>query len=338
MGYKLEPMKRREPEGKGNMKLKIAAALCALALLPAAAQAQDNPLPQGTITFVLPFAAGGPLDSVARVLAEKLGPKISRTIVIENRGGAGGDVAAAAVVRAAPDGKTWFFTTDSALTITPHMSPKRPYDAKGLTPVAKVGEVVLLLAVNAKKVPAKTFPELVAFSKANNLSFGSAGIGSPGHMAFEYLRQVSELKGAHVPYRGAALAIQDLISGNIDGSFIVAGVLVPHVKTGVLRALAVSANRRISALPDVPTSKEAGLGDFEARFANILMAPSRVDPKIAGYMEKQVLAVAAEPDFAKKLAGLSNDAITGDGKEAGEWIAREYARWGKVIAANKPKQ
>ena len=186
---------------------------------------------------------------MARILIERLAPRTGRSFVAENRTGAGGDIAAASVAKAAPDGRQWFFTTDSVLTINPHMNPNRSYDPAALTAVSKIGEVVLLLAVNAQKIEAKTFAELVQLSAKRDLSFGSAGVGSPGHMAFEYLRAVSPLKGVHVPYRGAALALQDLVSGQIDASFIVAGVLVPHVKSGALRALAVSQQRNKRALP-----------------------------------------------------------------------------------------
>ncbi len=184
----------------------------------------------------------------------------------------------------------------------------------------------MLLAVNAQRNDARNFADLVALSGKRELSFGSAGLGSPDHMAFEYLRAVSPLKGVHVAYRGAALALQDFVSGQIDASFIVAGVLVPHVKSGALRALAVSANKRIADLPDVPTAQEAGIPDFEARFANILMAPSATSPELLAYMEKETLAIARDPDFIARLKSLSNEAESSDSGEARAWIVRERER------------
>jgi tripartite-type tricarboxylate transporter receptor subunit TctC len=318
---------------------KLALGLAAIAsVFSLGVSAQDNPLPQGTITVVLPFAAGGPLDGVARILVEKLAPRMGRSFVVENRLGAGGDIAAASVAKANPDGRTWFFTTDSVFTINPHMNPTRSYDPAALSPLAIVGETILLLAVNAQKVPAKTFPELVAASKQREFSFGSAGLGSPGHMAFEYLRAVSDIKGVHVPYRGAALALQDLVSGQIDASFIVSGALIPHVKSGALRGIAVSANRRIEALPDVPTAREAGIQDFEARFSNILLVPANTDAAIKSYIEREAIEAAREPDFKARLATLSTELIAVGNKEASEWIARERMRWGSIIAKNKPAQ
>lgn len=315
----------------------ILAPLAAALLMGAAARAQSDEMPAGALTFVLPFAAGGPVDAVARLLAERLSPRLERTIVVENKTGAGGDVAAGAVARSAPDGRTWFFTVDSVLTVNPHMNAASAVNPADLTAVAKVGEVVLLLAVNPRKVAATTFAELVALSGKQDLSFGSAGLGSPGHMAFQYLQVATGMKGVHVPYRGAALVLQDMLGGNIDASFIVSGVLAPHVNAGTLRALAVSANYRLKDFPDVPTAQEAGIKDFEARFANILIAPARTDPKILARMEKETLAAANTPDFIAKLANLSTEPQFGGRDVAAAWLTGERARWGRVINAASPK-
>ena len=298
------------------------------------AAAQTTVIPPGTLTFVLPFAAGGPVDAVARLIGDRVGAKLGRPVIIENKGGAGGDIAAASVVRADPNGLTWFFTVDSVLTINPHINANQGFDPAALTPVAKIGEVVLLLAVNPAKVPVKSYTEMVAFSQTHELSFGSAGNGSPGHLAFEYLRSVSNVKGVHVPYRGAAVALTDLIGGNIDAAFIVSGVLVPHIKAGTLKALAVSANRRVDDLPDVPTAREAGIPDFEARFANLLLAPATTPAPILELMEKTVLEAAQDPEFRAKLKFLSTDPEFAGRGEAAAWITREKERWGKVVKAS----
>ena len=315
------------------MKQFLAAAGMTLALsLASAAQAQDA-LPAGNVTIVVPFAAGGPADTVARILAEHLGKRLSRTYIVENKGGAGGSLAAAYVAKAAPDGKTFLFAVDSIFTVNPHLQKSTGFNANDLVPVAQVGEVVLLLGVNAEKVKATDFKSLVAESAAREISFGSAGIGSPGHLAFEYLKQASGIKGVHVPYRGAALALQDLLNGTIDAAFIVSGVLVPHVNAGKLRALAVSANERVAALPDVPTAQDAGIANFEARFGNFLMASVKTDPKILAVYEKEMLALRADEAFAKRLAAISTAAKITNAAEAKQTLARENARWGKIIAA-----
>lgn len=289
-------------------------------------------LPTGNVTIVVPFAAGGPADSVARMVAEKLGARLGRTFIVENKGGAGGNLAAAQVAKSAPDGRTLLFAVDSIFTINPHVYKSQGFNDGDIVPMVQIGEVVLLLAVNAEKVKAKDFKSLVAESMTRELSFGSAGIGSPGHLAVEYLKQVSGIKALHVPYRGAVLALQDMLSGNIDASFIVSGVLVPHVKAGKLRALAVSAERRVDELPDVPTASGAGIKDFEARFVNFLMAPAKTDPAIRALYEKEVLALKDDAAFIKRLKALSTAPMFAPAAQAQEFITRERARWGKVVA------
>ena len=178
--------------------------LCLFSILvgPATASSQQaNPLPQGVVTLVVPLAAGGPVDVIARVLAEKLPPLIGRSVVVDNKTGAGGNIGAAYVAKAAPDGLTWLATVDSVLTVNPHIYASQGFTAdKDLTPAARAGYNLLVLAVHPK-VPARSFAELLAYSKTNPLNFGSAGLGSPGHLAFEYLKATTGINGVHVPYQ-----------------------------------------------------------------------------------------------------------------------------------------
>ena len=301
----------------------------------ALAQTEADPLPKGTITIVVPLAPAGPADVVARILAAKLSEKLGHTFIVDNKAGAGGNLGAAYVAKGPADGSTWLYSTDSVFTTNPFMYASQGFDAaKDLTPVARVEDVLLLLAVNGQKVAAKTYAELIEDSKKRTLSFGSAGIGSPGHLALEYLKSVSPLNATHVPYRGASLAMQDLLGGQIDAAFIVAGVLTPYVKTGALRALAVSANARVAALPDVPTAAEAGIKDFDARFTNLMLAPAATPKPIRAFMARQIAAVLATPDVKDKLATLAEEAApVQDEDEAIAWVARERARWGAVIKA-----
>jgi tripartite-type tricarboxylate transporter receptor subunit TctC len=299
----------------------------------AAAQTEADPLPKGMITIVVPLAPAGPADVVARVLAAKLSEKLGRTFIVDNKAGAGGNLGAAYVAKGPTDGSMWLYSTDSVFTTNPFMYASQGFDsAKDLTPVARVEDLSLLLAVNSQKIAARNYAELIEESKKRALSFGSAGIGSPGHLALEYLKSVSPLNATHVPYRGAALAMQDLLGGQIDAAFIVAGVLTPYVKSGALRALAVSSNTRVTALPDVPTAAEAGIRDFDARFTNLMLAPSGAPKPIRAFMARQIAAVMATTDFREKLATLAEDPTpVQDEDEATAWIARERARWGKVI-------
>lgn len=288
--------------------LKCVAGLLGLAAVMSSsagrAQLADNPLPKGTISIVVPLAPG-----------------------------AGGNIGAAYVAHAPADGSTWLYTVDSVLTTNPWMYASQGFDpAKDLIPVARVEDVLLMLAVNAKSVQAKSWPELVALSKTRPLTFGSAGVGSPGHLALEYLKSVSPIQAAHVPYRGAALALQDLLSGQIDATFIVAGALVPHVQSGALRALAVSANARIDALPDVPSATEAGITGFEARFSNLLLAPAATPKAIRDFMAAQIGPILDEADVRAKFDVMAETPTARhDEQDAIAWVAQERERWGRVI-------
>ena len=311
----------------------MVAALVALVFVAAAeyGYGQENPLPQGNITIVVPLAAGGPTDALARVVADKLSPRVERTIVIENKGGAGGNIGAASVARAEPNGLTWLFTIDSVLTINPHLYAAQGFDpVRDLAPVSIVGRFVLMLAVNAK-VPAGTWPQLVAYSKTKPLNFGSAGFGTPPHLAFEYLKVVSKLDAVHVPFRGAAPALTELLAGNVDASFLVSGAVLEHVKKGTLRALAVSSPERLVAMPEVPTATEAGIPDFEARFANLLVVPAKTPESVRVYLAGALTEVLKLPDVRSRFAALATDPVGGPGSDAVEWVARERARWQKVI-------
>lgn len=288
-------------------------------------------LPAGNITLVVPLAAGGPTDGLARIVADKLGPMLQRTVVVENRGGAGGNIGGAAVARAEPNGLTLLFTIDSLLTINPHLYPSQGFDAdKDLTPVSIVGQFTLMMCVNAK-VPAKTWSELVAYSKTKSVNFGSAGFGTPPHLALEYLKSVSKLDAAHVSFRGAAPALTELLAGNVEGSFLVAGAVIEHVKNGTLRALAVSSPERLPIMPDVPTASEVGIPGFEARFTNMLMVPSATPLSVQQRLSQAVAEIVRQPEVRERFAALATDPVGSTPQEAAARVAQERARWGKVI-------
>lgn len=313
--------------------------VCTLFAIAQAAAQQPNPLPAGTVTIVVPLAAGGPSDAMARMLADKLSPRIGRTVVVENKAGAGGNLGAASVANAAPNGLTWLFTVDSVMTVNPHIYASQGFDArKDLVPVARFGFNLLILAVNAGKVPARSFPELLAASKSRPVNFGSAGLGSPGHVAFEYLKMTTGLNGNHIPYRGANPVLNDLMGGNIEAAFITAGATLPHIKSGVLRALATSADTRIASLPDVPTADEAGITGFEARFSNYLLAPAATKPEIQAFMSMQIKDIIALPEVRERLVSLSTEPVFADANEAQALMARDREKWGKVVAATGMKQ
>jgi tripartite-type tricarboxylate transporter receptor subunit TctC len=296
-----------------------------------------SPLPPGNVTVVVSFPAGGPLDTVARLMSDRMSTRLGRSVVVENRPGAAGNVGAGSVVRAEPNGLTWLMSVDSVWTVNPHLGAPPNFDVdKDLVPIGQVGQVILMLAVNPK-VPAKTWTELLAHSKTKPLNFGSAGIGSPGHLALEYLKLVAPFDAAHVPFRGAAPTLQELLAGNIDGAFIVAGVMLDYVREGKIRALAISDTRRMAKFPDVPTAKEAGIGEFVALFSNILAVPAKTPEPVRAYIHAQMKAVMAMPDVLKRLDAIGTEPLATSEKETRAWVAQERERWGKVIKARGVK-
>jgi tripartite-type tricarboxylate transporter receptor subunit TctC len=313
----------------------ISRALAAAALLTTAqAQTAPNPIPPGTITLVVPLAAGGPLDSLARVFGERLSARMGRNVIIENKAGAGGNIGAAYVAKSKPDGLTWLYTIDSVITVNPHIYNSQGFDAaKDLVPAARTGHNFNILAVNAKRVEAKSFAELLELSKTRSLSFASAGIGSPGHLAYEYLRIATGMKGEHVPYRGAAPALQDLVAGVVDAAFVTAGAIMPHVESGALRALATSTSERASQMPNVPTAEQAGIKGFEARFGNYMMSPAGVDPAIRAFMAEQLREIMKDPDVQKRMIIQGSEPVFGDEKDSIARIASDRAKWGQVMKA-----
>jgi tripartite-type tricarboxylate transporter receptor subunit TctC len=318
----------------------IVSAIACLALLGGQAIGQPaNPLPPGNITILVPLAAGGPADALARTLANGLGPRLGRTVVVENKPGAAGNIGAATVAAAPANGLTWLFTVDSVVTVNPHLAKTAGFDAtKDLVPAARVGGVSLILAVNAKSVPAKTFAELLDYSKTHTLNFGSAGIGSPGHLAFEYLRMQSGIKGTHVPYKGAALVMNDLLAGQIEAAFVAGGALIAQVKAGTLRALAVSSETRNPQLPEVPTAIEAGVKGFDAVFSNYLLAPAATPPAALDFMAAQVKEVMAQPEVSERIKSLFMEPGFAGPTESQARIAQDREKWGKVVAATGMKQ
>ncbi len=292
-----------------------------------------SPLPPGNITLLVAFPPGGPLDVVARIFADKVGARTGRAVIVENRPGAAGNVGAGALVRAEPNGLTWMASVDSLWTVNPHLGAAPNFDVdKDIAVVGQMGQVILMLAVHPK-VEAKNWAELLALSNRRSLNFGSAGIGSPGHLALEYLKMVAPLDAAHVPFRGAAPALTELLAGNIDGAFIVAGVMLDHVQLGKVRALAVSDTARLAKFPDVPTSNEAGIGDFVARFTNILAVPGKTPEPIRAFVTGEISAVLGMEDVKKRFDAIGTEMLATGEAETRAWIVQERARWGKVVKA-----
>lgn len=249
------------------------------------------------LRIVVPFTPGGSSDILARAIAPRLGQALGLVAVVDNRPGAGGSLAGAEVARAEPDGHTLFMGHTGTLAVNPAIYPKLAYDPlKSFTPVAWVARVPNVLVVNAAS-PAKTFGEFVARARAQpgRLSYSSGGNGSAAHITFEYLKLVTRTYLVHIPYRGTAPAVQDVLAGQVDATFTGAPALLPHVRSARLRALAVSSVQRLASLPEVPTVAESGYPGFEADQWYGLVAPAGTPAAMVNRLNAEVNRALALP-------------------------------------------
>lgn len=280
----------------------IALGLCAVA--PAFGQAAASAeFPSRTVTLVSPFAPGGATDILGRLLAQKLGEIWKQTVVVDNKSGAGGVIAATAVARAAPDGHTLLIGTVGPIEVMPSIMKSMPYDPeKDLTGVAMLVNVENVLVVNAK-LPVTTMAELIAHAKKNpgKLHFGSSGIATTGHLAGEIFKQQAGIDLVHVPYRGGAPAAQALLAGEVEISFATAPTAITHVKSGRIRALAVTGDKPLDSLPDVKPVREQGLPNFNLPSWYGLLAPGATSPATVARIHADVSKVLAMPDVKARL-------------------------------------
>lgn len=282
------------------------------------------------IKVVVPFAAGGPVDQLARVLANGLGPTLGEDVIVEDRGGAGGAIACEFVARAKPDGKTVLLASLGAFVIGPILKPPANYDpVKSFEPVMLVGSVPSLIVVNPKSGIA-TLADLVAKAKQQQLSYGSAGAGTTMNIALEMLNKAGGIKITHVPYRGAAPAITDLLGGHIDALNADLPVLLPLVKAGKVKALALFSPERTPLLPDLPTTKELGFPGLVMENWYGVLLPAGTPTAERDRLEKALFAVIATPSVKARFAAdgthgaLDHDAF-------GAMLSKQFAEWPERI-------
>ena len=311
----------------------IVAVVSAL-LFGGAATAQDYP--SRPVKIVVPFPAGGSNDIIARILAQKLGERTGQTFLIENRAGAGGNIGADAVATSEPDGHTLLLTAPPPLTINAALYKNLPYDpAKAFAPVSLVASVPIVLAVHPS-VEASNVMELIALAKAKpgTLNFGSSGNGSTNHMAGELLKSMTGINIVHLPYRGAAPAMNDLIAGHIPMMFDNIPAVLPQVQGKAIKAIAVAGAKRAAALPDVPTVAESGVPGFEASAWFGLVAPAKTPPAVLAKLEGEVDAILKMPDVQKRFTELGAEPGNVSGAAFGTFLAEETAKWTKIIQAS----
>jgi tripartite-type tricarboxylate transporter receptor subunit TctC len=321
-----------EPGLSAELRMKILGALAAglLLVLPAAVVAAD--FPDKAIRLIVPFPAGGPNDIIARVIGQRMSELTKQPVVIDNRGGQGGVLGTEAVAKAKPDGYTIAISSAGALAISPSME-RIAYDPlkdlQAITLVAKVPEMLVV----AGNVPAKDLNELVALAKAQpgKLNFASSGPGSMPHLAGELLKLTAKIDIVHVPYRGAAPAVNDLLGHQVQMVFLDLPIILPHIRSGALHAIALGAPQRAPTASEVPTTAEVGMPDLKAENWYGMVAPAGTPPAIVAVLNRIATEAMADPAVREKLASQGATLIGDSPEHFHEFLATEIEKWAKVI-------
>jgi tripartite-type tricarboxylate transporter receptor subunit TctC len=313
----------------------VIAALAALAL---DATAQAN-FPSRPVTLTVGFAPGGGTDTAARIVARKLSENVGQAVVVENRAGAGGNIAAQHIATASPDGHTLHLTSVGPMTVAPHMVAKLPYDPKRDIASITMGVAFPNMFVVHPNVPAKTLAEFVALArqKPGALSYGSSGIGGAGHLSGELFKQRAGVDIVHVPYKGGGPAMTDLLGGRIDMYASVPSTAHPHVEAGKVRALATTGLTRAASSPNVPTIAESGYPGFEATNWYAFVAPGKTPPEILDFWNREIVKVLKDPQVSAELARHGLEPAPGTREELARYIERESEKWAKVLREAKIK-
>ncbi len=316
--------------------IKIATAL--IATLPIVFSASNSVAQSGypdhAVKMVVGYPPGGPVDIIARVMGDRLSEVWSQPVVIENISGAGGNIGGERAAKSAPDGYTLLVTTNAQIAINPSLYAKMGYDpAKDLTPITLAVYSPNILVV-PNDVPAKTVQELVAYARSHTgdkLTFASAGVGTTQHLAGELFKAMAHIDIQHVPYRGATPVITDLLGGRVTMYFGAISPLIPLVREGKVRALAVTSPKRFGASPDLPTMIEAGFPDFVSILSIGLMAPVGTPPAIIDKIHRDTVKILAQPDVRKKLSDIGMEVIGSSPAEFSATMKAETPQWAKVI-------
>jgi len=289
--------------------------------------------PDKPVRFVIGFTPGGPSDILARAVGQKLAERWGQQVVIENRPGAGGNLAAEVVAKSAPDGHTWLLGNNSILATNQSLYRKLPYDpVRDFAPVALVAVQPNILVVHPD-VKANSVMELVALAKQNpgRLNYASSGAGAAAHLAGELFKTMAGVDIVHVPYKGAQPALTDLIAGHAQLMFATSASVIPYVKAGRLRALAVTTAQRSPSVPELPTVSEAGLAGFEATTWHGVVVPSATPGPLVQRLNEELNLVLNNKELRERLAGLGAEVVTGTPREFADYIAREIPKWSKVV-------
>ncbi|MEY2619857.1 MAG: hypothetical protein RL522_2859 [Pseudomonadota bacterium] len=304
-------------------------ALLAASTLAASMGASAQAWPDKAVKFIVPLPPGGPSDIVLRSALEKMQGTLKQALVLENKPGAAGNLGAGEAARAAPDGYTWLFTTDTLFTVNPHVYDKLPFKTSDLQPVMRASAFSQTLVCNPN-VGVKTVADLVRRAKEKPLSYASGGAGSPGHLTTEQFNAAAGIQMLHVPYKGPAPAMQDVIGGQVDCGFLAGPTVLPHVRGGRLVALAVSGSRRSSLLPEVPTVAESGFPGFDASFSLVLFAPKGTPAPVVQAMHAAMSAALKSPDVVEKLRASEQVVVADSPTDTMTRLTNDSNKWGEV--------
>lgn len=318
---------------KSAMPLSLTAALSTLAWLPAASQAQEA-YPSKTIRFVVPYPPGGPTDLMARLLSVELQSKLGVSVIVDNKGGAGGNLGSADVAKQAPaDGHTLLLAASGPMAVNSTLYKSMPFNPlTDLAPVIQISSFPLVLEVNPK-IGVKTVKELITYAKANqkDLSFASAGNGTPQHLAGELFNTQMDIKIAHIPYRGAGPALNDLLGGQVNVMFDILGSSLQYIQAGKLTALAVTSAKRSPQLPNVPTMAEAGVSGYEFTGWHGIAVRAGTPAPITEKLNSTLNTIFKDPEFRRKWEAIGTPVVGGTAAQFGDLIKKDTVRLGKVV-------
>jgi tripartite-type tricarboxylate transporter receptor subunit TctC len=304
---------------------------CCLALSVAGTAQAQTAYPNKPVKFVVAFAPGGPADIIARLLGQRLSESIGQPVVIENRGGAGGSLASGIVAKVPADGYTLMINT-SSYAVNASLSKNPSFDAEKDFVLASVVASSPNLLVSFPGLKAKNLQEIVAEAKSGKLNYGSAGTGTTPHLTAEYLFKVlGKVDVTHIPFQGAGPALAATMGGQVEMASVALPAAVEMVKGGKVRGLAVTSNKRVASMPDVPTVAESGFPGFEDYTWVGVFAPSKTSPEIVNYLNLEIGKILRSADFQAKLAGVGFEPVGGTPKEAGDYLKVEITKWAKII-------
>jgi len=312
-----------------NTRRRALPTLLAAAALACTLGASAQTWPDKPVKFIVPLPPGGPSDIVLRSAIEKMQATLKQPLVLENKPGAAGNLGAAEAARATPDGYTWLFTTDTLFTVNPHVYEKLTFKTSDLQPVMRASAFSQTLVCHPG-VGVKTVADLVRRAKEKQISYASGGAGSPGHLTTEQFKTAAGVQMLHVPYKGPAPAMQDVMGGQVDCGFLAGPTVLPHVRSGKLVALAVSGSRRSSLLPEVPTVAESGFAGFDASFSLVLFAPRGTPAPVIQAMHAAMASALKMPDVVEKLRQSEQEVVATSPADTVTRLTNDSNKWGEV--------